>query len=74
MCCFSMIKSCANEEYSLKLDNKFMQNAIARINELQEETRVKARAIEGAEEYIAQQVKHFKQDKAPNNKDEERSI
>jgi len=41
-----------------------MQNAIVRINELQEEIKVQSKSIEGAQTYIAQQVKLYKQDEA----------
>jgi hypothetical protein len=41
-----------------------MQNAIVRINELQEEIKVQSKSIEGAQTYIEQQVKLYKQDEA----------
>ncbi len=41
-----------------------MQNAIVRINELQEEIKVQSKSIKGAQTYIAQQVKLYKQDEA----------
>ena len=44
-----------------------MQNAIVRINELQEEIKVQSRSIEGSQKYIEQQVKLYKQDEALRN-------
>ena len=41
-----------------------MQNAIVRINELQEEIKEQSKNIEGAQQYIDTQVKLYKQDEA----------
>ena len=41
-----------------------MQNAIVRINELQNEIKEQAKSIEGAQKYVEQQLSLYKEDKA----------
>ena len=45
-----------------------MQNAIVRINELQDEMKRQAHSIEGAEEYIQKQMKLFNESKDMRDK------
>lgn len=45
----------------MKLDNQFMQKAIIRINELQNEVIEKSKQIEGAESYVQQRLALFDQ-------------
>ena len=44
-----------------------MQNAIVRINELQNEIKEQSKSVEGAQQYIEQQLKLFRQDEALRN-------
>ena len=46
----------------MTFDDKFIQEAIIRINQLQEDIRNKAYKVEGAKEYIEKQVKLFEQE------------
>lgn len=52
----------------MNFNEQFMKNAIARINELQNEIIEKYKNIEGAEQYVAQQVELYKQDIELRNK------
>lgn len=52
----------------MKLDDKLMQNAIVRINELQIEVKKQAQNIQGAEQYVEKQLKLYKEDKALRRK------
>lgn len=45
----------------MKFDNQFMQNAMIRINELQNEIIEKSKKIEGAEAYVQQRLALFDQ-------------
>ena len=44
-----------------------MQNAIVRINELQNEIKEQSKSVKGSQQYIEQQVKLYKEDKALRN-------
>ncbi len=44
-----------------------MQNAIVRINELQNEIKDQSKSVEGAQQYIEQQLKLFRQDESLRN-------
>ena len=44
-----------------------MQNAIVRINELQNEIKEQSKSVKGSQQYIEQQVKLYKQDEALRN-------
>ncbi|MAC83386.1 MAG: hypothetical protein CL624_04555 [Arcobacter sp.] len=46
----------------MTFDTQFMQNAITRINELQEEIIEKSKQIEGSEEYIQEKLKLYEED------------
>jgi len=46
----------------LIFDDEFMQKAMIRIDELQQETIEKAKSIDGAEEYIAKKVELYERD------------
>ena len=43
-------------------DDEFMQKAMIRIDELQQETIDKAKAIDGAQEYIAKKIELYERD------------
>jgi len=46
----------------LIFDDEFMRKAMIRIDELQQETIDKAKAIDGAEEYIAKKIELYEKD------------
>ncbi|WP_434581471.1 hypothetical protein MLC52_04890 [Sulfurimonas sp. NW15] len=52
----------------MNFNDKFMQEAIIRINELQTEIKEKSKTIEGAQQYIQQQVKLYEESEILKNK------
>ncbi|MEN5408304.1 hypothetical protein [Aliarcobacter butzleri] len=46
----------------MKLDNNFMENALNRINELQQEIINKSKNIAGAEEFVKQKMALYEED------------
>lgn len=46
----------------MKFDKKFMQNAIIRINELQQEIIEKSKTINGSQNYVEQKLKLYDED------------
>ena len=46
----------------MKFDNKLMQNALIRINELQQEVIEKSKSISGAEDFIKQKLALYEED------------
>ena len=45
----------------MKIDEEMLQNAIVRINELQNEIREQCRQTEGAQEYVQEQLKCYRE-------------
>ena len=50
------------QENILKFDNQLMQNALIRINELQQEVIEKSKSISGAEDFIKQKLALYEED------------
>ena len=46
----------------MKFDNQLMQNALIRINELQQEVIEKSKSISGAEDFVKQKLALYEQD------------
>lgn len=46
----------------MKFDNKLMQNALIRINELQQEVIEKSKSISGAEDFVKQKLALYEED------------
>lgn len=46
----------------MKFDNQLMQNALIRINELQQEVIEKSKSISGAEDFIKQKLALYEED------------
>jgi len=46
----------------LKFDNQLMQNALIRINELQQEVIEKSKSISGAEDFVKQKLALYEED------------
>ena len=46
----------------MKFDNQLMQNALIRINELQEEIIQKSKNISGAEDFVKQKLELYEED------------
>ena len=50
------------QENILKFDNQLMQNALIRINELQQEVIEKSKSISGAEDFVKQKLALYEED------------
>ena len=50
------------QENILKFDNQLMQNALIRINELQQEIIEKSKSISGAEDFVKQKLALYEED------------
>ena len=48
----------------MKIDEKIMQSAIVRINELQNEIKKRYKDIDGAQQYVKEQLKLYEEDSA----------
>ena len=46
----------------MKFDNQLMQNALIRINELQQEVIEKSKSISGAEDFVKQKLARYEED------------
>ena len=46
----------------MKFDNQLMQNALIRINELQQEVISKSKSISGAEDFVKQKLELYEED------------
>ncbi|MCT7482645.1 hypothetical protein N5U17_09640 [Aliarcobacter butzleri] len=55
----------------MKIDKSFMQNAINRINELQQEIINKSKSINGAEDFVNEKLKLYEEDEALRKKAKE---
>lgn len=52
----------------MKIDKSFMQNAINRINELQQEIIDKSKTINGAENFVKEKLKLYEEDESLKRK------